>query len=94
MCASAQVAQTRPADAANNAITEPTPIMTPRSTPNVPAAATGPGVGGTNAWVATPPAGIAMMYLTYPFPVRRYADLANGISRKKTVSKKTGIERT
>ena len=56
-------ATSSPAPAAGSATTKPTRTIVPRSTPKVPATASGPGVGGTSVCVAPAPAAIARRYL-------------------------------
>ena len=56
-------ANSNPAVAAGSATARPTRTMVPRSTPSVPATASGPGVGGTSVCVAPAPAAIASRYL-------------------------------
>ncbi len=60
---STQPANSSPTQAAGSATTMPTRTMVPRSTPSVPAIASGPGVGGTSVCVAAAPAAIARRYL-------------------------------
>ncbi|MNJ69382.1 hypothetical protein D3C77_657250 [compost metagenome] len=61
-----RLAHSMPASAVTNATTRPTAITSPSwdSSPRLPAAAMGPGVGGTKVWVAYRPVASATLMAT------------------------------
>ena len=62
------------------------------SRPTMPAAATGPGVGGMNTCEANKPAASANINGTGDVPDRRASDLPMGLTSTKPLSQNTGIE--
>ena len=73
--------------------TRPMMMIQPRSTLSRPAAATGPGCGGRNAWVIDSPASIGIAYSTSDRPPRFAATYTSGASTKMPMSKNTGMPR-
>ena len=62
------------------------------SRPMMPAAATGPGVGGMNTWDANRPAASASDNATGDWPERAASDRPTGLTNTNPLSQKTGID--
>ena len=75
-------------------MTTPRPITSNRlsSSPIMPAAATGPGVGGMNTCEANRPAASANMSAAGDAPDRLASDLPMGLTSTKPLSQNTGID--
>ena len=71
--------------------TIPNKITHPKEAPKISATATGPGVGGTKAWVMASPAKRGRAYSKSDFPVLRCKEYTKGTNTIKATSKKTGI---
>ncbi len=82
-----------PAIAATAATAKPSSNTFVRSAPRMPAAATGPGVGGTSVCVASKPSAKAIEVAAILTPALRLSVLLSVERRIKPLSQKTGIDR-
>src|SRR5690606_5614911 len=87
-------AKSNPAANVTPATIIPKPITIPRSAPRMPAAAIGPGVGGTKAWVQDNPNPNATAVPASESPAFLVRLLFSAESNTKPLSAKTGIEMT
>jgi hypothetical protein len=89
-----KVANSQPTTSAHRLTSKPHIIVSPKSAPMMPAAATGPGVGGTMVWVAYSPRLSAIALAARVMPALRASAFISGDSSTKPESQNTGMETT
>src|SRR5690606_41739476 len=89
-----RLAQSMPAMAVMKATTRPTSMTRPRldSSPRLPAAAMGPGVGGTKVWVAYSPVARATLMATTETSMRAARAVFDALGMTEAETQDTGME--